>query len=435
MQPIFFRGRPLSAKKQFFEGTHRILTPEKTWERISHIAPKIKVTRVANITGLDRIGIPVTVAVRPTGQTLSTSSGKGISLITAQVSGLMEALELHCAEETELPFLHLTYNQLRERFPVIPLDDLLLRKRTLFHPDWPERWSLGWDLFEQEEVAVPTLCVTMNSRFNSYEATELYSFRMTSNGLASGNHFLEALVSGIYEVIERDAIACHQHATDTTSFFSPRVRLETIRYPSVQKILDQLNKADIQPLLYDCTVDTAVPVFMASIYDKQRYHMAVAKGYGAHLDPEVAMIRALTEAVQGRTIVIAGSRDDIFPSHLDLLRKYDSERERASYENLPATVDASVYRSESVDTLEGEVQILMKKLKNVGISRLIVFDLTIEKLGIPVVRVVIPGLDDYYSEATCGGKRAKAFAAPHTPLLKQGILPSQKSSHFPAGVL
>lgn len=435
MHAIFFRGKAFSASKRFFEGTHRISSPEETWEKISPLAKKIGVTRVANITGLDRIGIPVTVSIRPTAQTLATSSGKGISLITAMVSGLMESLELYCAEEFELPFLHLSYNQLIKQVPAMALEDLHYRSRSLFHPDWPERWSLGWDLFQQEEVAVPTLSVTMNSRFNAREPTELFSFQMSSNGIASGNHFLEALLSGIYEVIERDAVACHMYAADTTRFFSPRVRLETIPYNSVQKLLDQLKRADIQPLLYDCTIDTKVPVFMTTIYDKRSTHIGCAKGYGAHLDPEVAMIRAITEAVQGRTVAIAGSRDDMFPSHIELLRKCDTQDLRKAYENVEATVDASIYHSEACKTLEEEVHVLMKKLNHVGISRLIVFDLTRNELGIPALRVIIPGLEDYYTETSSARRRAKAFASQHTPVSNQGILPSQKAAHFPAGAL
>ncbi|MFI5422216.1 MAG: YcaO-like family protein, partial [Nitrososphaerales archaeon] len=174
-KPIFFRKRAYSAQKSFFAGTHRILSPEETWEKIAPLAKKIGVTRVSNITGLDRVGIPVTLAIRPGTQTLVTSSGKGISYISALVSGLMEALEIYCAEETELPFLHLSYNELITRFPAPDLSDFHYRKASLFHPDWKERWSLGWDLVRQEEFAVPTLCVTMNPRFNAQEKTELFS--------------------------------------------------------------------------------------------------------------------------------------------------------------------------------------------------------------------------------------------------------------------
>ena len=53
MNPIIFRGHPFSAQKKYFQGTHRIKSPEETWEKIAPLAPLIELTRIANITGLD----------------------------------------------------------------------------------------------------------------------------------------------------------------------------------------------------------------------------------------------------------------------------------------------------------------------------------------------------------------------------------------------
>ncbi len=433
--PIFFRGTSFSATKRYFEGTHRILNPEKTWEKIASLAPKIGVTRIANITGLDRIEIPVILAIRPKALTVVTSAGKGLSLKTALVSGLMEAIELHCAEECELSFLHLSYNELIKQKQVIPLSNMALRSCSLFHPDWPERWVLGWDLFQQEEVAVPLVSVTMNPRLIQQEATELISFSRGSTGLASGNHFLEALISGIYEVIERDAISSHLYAAEAIPYFPPRVRLDTILYPSVLKTIDQLGKKGIELLLFDCTIDTQVPVFMAMVYDRLAYHMGILQGYGAHLDPEVAMIRALTEAVQIRTVLIAGSRDDIFSSDFQKQKKYDSPNERKSYDDIQPTIDARTYASEATQTFEGDIHLIMEKLQKIGISQLIVSDLTRDELGVPVLRVIIPTLEGYKYAAYSPGKRAKAFAAQQAGVMNEDMVSSSKRAHFPAGAL
>jgi ribosomal protein S12 methylthiotransferase accessory factor len=427
---IFFRGTPYAAKKHFFEGTHRILSPEETWEKIRSLAPKIGVTRVANITGLDRIGIPVTASIRPEAIVLTTSSGKGLTLISALVSGLMEALEIYCAEEKELPHFRLSYSQVSQEYPVVPLENLPYRKGSLFKPDWPERWTLAWDLMRQEEVAVPLLAVLMNSKINEQEPTEIYSFAMSSNGLSSGNHFLEALASGIYELIERDAISCHLFANETVSFPLFHVNLETIPYLSVRGVMAQLEKTGMQLSLYDCTVDTQVPVFMAVVHDTL-WPIADSRGFGAHLDPEVAMIRAITEAVQGRTILIAGSRDDIFLSNSQLTDHY--QQGCASRNALLGGIDASTYISSACKTFEEDVHLLISKITQAGFSQLLVVDLTKEELGTSVVRVLIPGMEDYYSESYNAGKRAQAFASKRKFSPQNSAL--QKARHFRAGAL
>lgn len=433
-QPIFFRGIPYTAKKNYLLGTHRILTPEETWDKIAPLAPKVGITRMANITGLDRIGIPVLIAIRPQARTVTTAAGKGLSEAIARISGFMESLELYCAEECSFPILHLSYRQLLDQYSTIPLASLNLRKASHFHPDRPERWVLGWDLFKQVEVAAPLVSVTMNPHLITQDPMELISFSRGSNGLASGNHFLEALASGIYEVIERDAITCHLYAAQTSPYFPPCVRLDTIIYPSVQTTVDQLEKKGIKLFLFDCTLDTQVPVFMAMIYDLWTCHMGIFHGYGAHLDPEVAMIRAITEAVQCRTVLIAGTRDDTFSTHFQAQKKFDSLRQQRTYETFVPTIDASLYTSQASSTFEDDIHLLMHQLKHVGISQLIVHDLTHHELEIPVLRVIIPGLEGYKSSSYSPGKRASAFATQQSNAKNQNSH-SLSYLHFPAGAL
>lgn len=438
MKSVFFRGKPYTAAKCFFEGTHRILSPEETWEKILPFASHIGLTRVANITGLDRVGIPVTVAIRPNSRTLSTSSGKGVSLITAQVSGFMEALELHAAEEVDLPYFEMSYNQLCQEANVIPLSRLPYRKKSLFHPNWPEKWTKGWDIMQQKEVAAPLLSVILNFEVKRYEPKDLFSFDMSSNGLASGNHLLEAIASGIYEVVERDAITCSQFVAHTFSCSAPKIRLETIPYPSVLNLLGKLETAGFQTFLYDCSCDSAIPVFMAYTHDMSVYTKRVGAGYGAHLDPEVAMIRALTEAIQGRLVMIAGSRDDMFAAHTSSSR-IDTFLLLKALKTSPATVDASTYYSQATPTLEEDIHLLLEKLKKIGIEQVLVFDLSEKELDIPVVRVLIPGLEGLYSAQH--GERIKQLSslkiAPAQSLLEEHKellkIFAKTHVHLPAG--
>jgi ribosomal protein S12 methylthiotransferase accessory factor len=406
-QAIAFRGRAYRGAKQFWQGTQRSVSPEETLERIRPHFKTAGLNRLANITGLDRIGIPATLSIRPNSRTLSTSSGKGFSLAAAMVSGAMEAIELFHAEECQLSSFRLPYEQLGGPYGRIPVEDLTLTRHAIFNQRWPYAWILGWDLVNQAEVAVPLSMVHM--ALGPQRLHELNSFQLTSNGLASGNDFLEALNAGLFEVIERDAITCHRLAWEQEGRPPPLVVLDTIEHPLVQELLARLAAANIGVAIFDCAVDTDIPVYMAYIYDLVVRHIGVFRGYGAHLDPEIAMTRALTEAVQGRAIYIAGSRDDVFRHSYLRLKRDDSKRIVPTMESLVPTVDARDRKSEATPTFEGDTILALRKIREVGLSQAIVIDLTRPDFPISVVKVIVPGLEGYLFDFYAPGRRAEAF--------------------------
>ena len=75
------------------------MAPLRTLERLRPVLAQVGVTRVAVITGLDDVGIPVVMVCRPNGRSLSVSQGKGVDLSAAKVSGIMEAVEAWHAEQ------------------------------------------------------------------------------------------------------------------------------------------------------------------------------------------------------------------------------------------------------------------------------------------------------------------------------------------------
>src|SRR5947209_9745751 len=86
------------APKTYRIGAHRLVPPEETVARLRPFLPAMGITRVANVTGLDRIGIPVVMVYRPNARGLVCAQGKGFRLATAKASGLMEAIETYHAE-------------------------------------------------------------------------------------------------------------------------------------------------------------------------------------------------------------------------------------------------------------------------------------------------------------------------------------------------
>jgi ribosomal protein S12 methylthiotransferase accessory factor len=383
------------------------VSPEETLESIRPCFKTAGLTRLANITGLDRIGIPTTLAVRPNSRTLSNGSGKGFTLAAAMASGAMEAIELFHAEECELPSFRLPYEQLGGNYTRIPVENLPLTRLALFNERWPYMWTLGWDIMNQREVAAPLSMIHMG--LGPQRLQELHTFQLTSNGLASGNNFLEAVNAGLFEVIERDAITCHRVAWALRRKPPPVVCLETIEHPLALELLERLAAARIGVVLFDCTVDTAIPVYMAYIYDLVMRQVGVYKGYGAHLDPEIAMIRAITEAVQGRVIYIAGSRDDVFRHSYLRLKGDDSASIVPVMQALTPTVDARERKSEAALTFEGDTLLALQKLRSIGLDQAVVIDLSRPDFPINVVKVIVPGLEGYMFDFYAPGHRAKAF--------------------------
>ncbi|HEX6292833.1 MAG TPA: YcaO-like family protein, partial [Herpetosiphonaceae bacterium] len=261
------------------------------------------------------------------------------------------------------------------------------------------------------------------------------SFTMDSNGLASGNHFLEALLSGLYELIERDGVSCHSEA-ERYGWQKRRITLESIADQTIQQIIAMLRAKELVPIILDCTTDIGVPTFEAYLYDMRSNVVPISHGYGAHLNPAVAITRALTEAVQARTLIISGARDDLFK---DIYRA-----NRIRYTSLVKHVESKAdsvplsYTNVGHATFEEDAYLLIERLKQAGLEQVIVFDLSPETIDISVLRVIVPGLEGYYYYGYNPRWRAYRFIeqvcdASTVARIKSSTLAREASTHSPAG--
>ncbi|HWH18556.1 MAG TPA: YcaO-like family protein, partial [Allosphingosinicella sp.] len=125
-------------------------------EQVSRAARTCGVTRLADVTRLDRPLLPVWQAVRPAGKSLSVHQGKGVSALAAKTGALCEAIESHCAENA-------------------PADGPLSSFAAL--PGWkphcladyggttaeePIRWCSAADLLTGEEIFLPHPLVSLD---------------------------------------------------------------------------------------------------------------------------------------------------------------------------------------------------------------------------------------------------------------------------------
>ncbi len=428
--PIQFWGAELRAPKGFTDGTHRVCAPEETLERVQPLLAVAGITRIADVTGLDRIGIPTVLAMRPNAPTLANSAGKGFTLAAAKVSAVMEGIELHYAEAYDPPetgdsrWIHLsapagyagaahglrltaTLDELAAEGLACSPEHLPLGRHNLFRPDLPEDWVIGFDLIAQKPLAVPFASVSMVPGHR--RPNPRLSFQGGSNGLASGNAFLEAVSYGLAEVIERDAVTCTKLRRGGAIESGPAIDLDSVGSENVGALVARLQRAGVRPVVFDCTVDTGVPTYTAHLFDERLPSTGVYRGYGGHLDPEIAITRALTEAVQGRSVYIAGTRDDLFTLEHRRLRQRGDDLEID-----PSTIrlsrDASLPPSLAAETFEEDCHTLLGAVQAVGLEHVVVVDLAPADPGISVVRVIVPGLEGYSSFAQwTTGPRGRAI--------------------------
>ncbi len=147
--------------------------------------------------------------------------------------------------------------------------------------------------------------------------------------------------------------------------------------------------------IWDITSDVGIPAFTCRIAER-RQPPAVsaydAEGMGCHPDRNVALLRALTEAAQSRLGHISGARDD--PRGWDHADGTDEEPPAPAPDLAgEAARDFTAVPAFDGDSFDADVAWELAALRAAGISEVVAVDLTHEDFGIPVVRVIVPGLE------------------------------------------
>jgi YcaO-like protein with predicted kinase domain len=384
------------APKNYRAGTHRIVSPQETLESVRRFFPALGITRVADITGLDVIGLPVVTVSRPNSRSVAVSLGKGLDLPAAQASGVMESAEAFMAERITQPLLLASVNDLRSTHRLVDVGLLPRTADSIYHPDLPILWIEGRELLEGTPRWVPYEMVHTAYTLPTPNGTGC--FLATSNGLASGNHLLEAISHGICETVERDAATLHSvRAPGETA--SRRIDPKTVDDPGCREALDRFDRAGVSVAIWDMTTDIGIPAFICLIAGEPRgrdeWLPGSDEGMGCHPDRNVALLRALTEAAQSRLGSISGGRDE--PPLSD---QWDQQDQTTDPDLEPsadlageAVRDFTAVPAFAGDSLEADVSWELARLRAAGLSEVVVVDLTSEEFGIPVVRVVVPGLE------------------------------------------
>ena len=382
-------GEPVA--KGWRRGTHRAASPEATLARLAPLRTVCGITRLADVTGLDRIGLPVIQSVRPNARSTAVSMGKGVDLAAARASALMEAIETWHAERIDRPLRLARWRELHEAgWPVVDLAALPRHARHALDPERSILWIEGRDLARDAGCWLP---FELAHADDTVELPGGGSFPASTNGLAGGNHLLEARAHALCEVIERDAVALWFQRT-LRARAATALDLESIDHPDARDVLARLAAAGFGTVVWDVTSDLGVPAFLAGITDHRDPTGHPGLGAGCHLSKAVAVLRALTEAAQVRLTYIAGARDDIPSADCGASAVHErTHRLRALAGKAGGGRDFGRLPSLASDDFALDVQVLLRQLEAAGITRVVEVELTRAELGIPVVRIVAPGLE------------------------------------------
>jgi YcaO-like protein with predicted kinase domain len=402
--PLRYEGRTYAAHKEFVWGTHRAMPPEETLARIRPHLARAAITRVGDITGMDTIGVPVAVAVRPASATVTVESGKGLTWAAAMTSAAMEGIERFVAEIDPMVDERGTVGEVADRLPA-PAHRFPLFGHASVAPHRSYEWTQMQDLRTDHPFLVPADLVHLP--VGGEGVPFAYPWAPSSNGLASGNHLPEAVCAGLYEVVERDATWCWQ-----TAFREgvPPLVVDpaTIDGPAIRQLLKTLDDAGVDAHIVWCPTDVGVPTCLAFVIDR-RPGVGSYKGYGCHLDPEIAMIRAVTEAVQSRTVFVAGARDDLLRPVYEANRRGGDFMSKLESPLGGQPISAADIPNRATSSFHGDVAVMLELLERAGFEHVLVRELDASAFECSVVRVLVPGLETYQFQWVAAGERARNF--------------------------
>lgn len=264
-----------------------------------------------------------------------------------------------------------------------------------FDPDRPRDWSPAWSLTEQRTVWLPTAYLYFNAPI------EDGSSFADSNGNAGGTSAEDAVLQGFLELVERDAVSVwwynrlRRPALDLDSFDDPYVTRMRIGYGALNREIWAL----------DLTSDLGIPVVGAFSRRTDKHAEDIIIAFGAHLDPHVAMTRALSELNQflgPATARADGSYLGNDPEQVQWWRTATVANQPHLQPHaalVPTTSDLLPHLA--TDDLLEDVTLCHHIVEARGMH-MIVADQTRPDIGLPVAKVIVPGMRHFWNRRAPG---------------------------------
>lgn len=398
--------------------------------------PYFGITRLADITGLDRLGIATHSCVLPgRGDAISVYSGKGISESHSIISSIMECLERTAPLwDMARVVIKSEIELVREGVEFISPSDFTEPPNHSYNQTVPTSWIFGTSLISGKEIFVPADLAFSGFRLPHVPASPFSC--VTSNGLAAAFSREKAIEHALREVMERDAVSCielssacfgagilediariFEISTDriARNFFNDpdkaiSVAIETLP-KTPRELIRKFENLGMQISVKALPNDFDIPVFGAcAIEEMAPGNLLGGAGYALHLNPEVAVIGAILEVAQARATSLQGARED-----------YHEKQTKSRLEEMPISdwlfspsdiqlnFNDIVWKNARSSGI-CDVSEYVRLVKSVGLPEIIVVDFPIFE-GVSVVRVLIPGAETTHPTAGLSrlGPRATAL--------------------------
>lgn len=267
-------------------------------------------------------------------------------------------------------------------------------------PDIATDWSPVWSLTRGRHLYLPTALLYYGKAVGNREFPDIVA---DSNGCAAGNTLEEAILQGFFELVERDAFAVWWY----NRLRMPGVDLYSFGDDYLATAGDYYRKLNRDLWLLDVTHDLGIPSFVALSRRTDKAAEDIIYGAGAHTDPKVAALRAVCELnqflnwAQGTGPGGAGYRVDD-PQCLWWWRNATlaDHTYLAPAEGVALRVESDYPVVETTDLRE-DVERCQALIEAKGME-LLVLDQTRPDIGLPVVRVIVPGMRHYWQRFAPG---------------------------------
>lgn len=420
-RPVLLSPRP---KASVSGGGHRAVPPEQILDRYQHLISPI--SGVIKEIRQDRRG-PSFLNVFQSGPMLARTAGcveslrntvrqqnggKGTTPLHAKTSALCEALERYCATyQGDEEVVRGSFSSLGEQ-AIHPDACQLFHQTQIQQRDrWNEEhglfqfvcepfdnhaeldWTPVWSLSRQRHRLLPTSLLY----FGAPREPGPLSLRADSNGNAAGTSIEDAVLQGLLEVVERDAVALWWYNRTR----QPGIDLSSFHDSWINDLVEVYQGLGREVWALDVTADLGVPTIVALSRRVDQPAEDIMLGFGAHLDPHIALRRALTEMNQLMPAVI----DEYQSTDPDALHWW----RHATIQNQPYLVpDPSAsprtpadYQIGPSQDLREDVEIIHSGLRSLGLE-LLVLDQTRPDIGLPVVKVIVPGMRHFWARFAPG---------------------------------
>lgn len=385
----------------------RCVPAKQTLSIAKEWADKSGISRVANLTGLDRTGLPVFASIRPESLSEVVTYGKGLLPIEAEVGAYMEAIEFYFAEPTTSGLISDCWDT-PEAITGMGDDKNAILK---FNP------ALNTQVQLDEKILLSVVHNVENDKESFIPAELIYHpapdvgqriFGSSTNGLASGNTVLESSIHALIELIERDIYTFER-------IYNKAVPVRTQSLPdNLSQIVNNISELGLNFIIYNVENDYGMPFFYAHLYEENNISAKYFNtGWGCHLDKGIACTRAICEAAQARAAIIHGARSSA--KNIDRSKTEPGTNGKNALLNLisNSTNSAKVIDYDcisdlvSTEALEHQWEKVITCLRKVTDQPIFRAIYTSEEMPLQVVRIIVPTLENYKEVTMRVGYRLK----------------------------